>query len=224
MSKKNEKIKYLISHIILNKRLISNSFKNKKHQYYNKIMKPIWLIVLIGCASLFSSGINAEIIDNGNYTTDTLTGLDWLDISETKGLSYYQVLSLIEEGGKLEGWTYATRQQINTFFSNAGLIKSLNSKKNLNSVSRLLDLLGRTNLREKEEWGDECKFLYGSEFTVEFFKKKTHRVYIGSIAKVGVIDNERGVVILNNILVSLGASEINDKVGSALVRKRVFKN
>ena len=35
---------------------------------------------------------NATLLDFGDFTTDTETGLDWLDLSETVGLSYNDVL------------------------------------------------------------------------------------------------------------------------------------
>ena len=223
MLKITEKLKYLAIHVLLKKQEINVLLIKIDYHIYSKFIKTTCLMAMIGIMYIYSAKINAEIIDNGKYTTDTLTNLDWLDVSETVGLSYNQVLSQIDKGGNLEGWTFATRQQINVFISNVGFVIDLKAKKNINSVSKLLDLLGRTNFREKLERGDECKFMYGSVFTVQLFNKKIDRVYIGSIAKVGGVDNERGVVLLNNIQASLGAGEKSNKIGSALVRSRISK-
>ncbi len=50
----------------------------------------------------------AALIDNGGFTTDTVTGLDWLDIYHTDGNTYNQALAKISAGGSLVGWRFAT--------------------------------------------------------------------------------------------------------------------
>jgi len=55
--------------------------------------------------------VNAALIDNGTYTTDTYTGLDWLDLSETSGLSYNDARLLLPE------WRYATNPEVENLFS-----------------------------------------------------------------------------------------------------------
>ena len=51
---------------------------------------------------------NAAIIDNGSYTTDTESGLDWLDVTLSINRSYSDVSSQFGSGGDFEGWRYAT--------------------------------------------------------------------------------------------------------------------
>ena len=60
----------------------------------------------------------AAFIDGEVFTTDTATGLDWLDVTETQGYSYNATLEAISAGGNLVGWRFAT---INEFY---GLIDS----------------------------------------------------------------------------------------------------
>src|SRR5215470_2641662 len=55
-------------------------------------------------------GEAATLIDQGTFTTDTATGLDWLDVTQTQGLSYNAVTSLL--GSSLAGWQYATLAQV----------------------------------------------------------------------------------------------------------------
>lgn len=62
---------------------------------------------------LFSSAIfnaNAALIDNGNFTTDTTQGLDWLDLSATAEMSYADAI------GANSGWRLATNFEVEKLF------------------------------------------------------------------------------------------------------------
>jgi hypothetical protein len=61
-------------------------------------------IIGIGFILSVSTLANATLIDNGDYTTDTESGLDWLDWTET--LSDTQSEALAEFSG--DGWRIAT--------------------------------------------------------------------------------------------------------------------
>lgn len=63
---------------------------------------------------------HATLIDNDSFTTDTETGLDWLDVTGTTNLSINYVRSQMEIGGAFEGWQYASRVQIGEFWNHAG--------------------------------------------------------------------------------------------------------
>lgn len=69
----------------------------------------------------FSLTANAALIDNGVYTSDTASGLDWLDLTETRGLSYFDVVSNIENGGSFSGWRYATIEELSAVTQQFGL-------------------------------------------------------------------------------------------------------
>ena len=67
--------------------------------------------IILGASLLFVSvQVNALIIDSADntYFSDTESGLDWLDTSFSLGLSVANVLSLTGSGNSLEGWRYAT--------------------------------------------------------------------------------------------------------------------
>lgn len=58
---------------------------------------------------------NALLINLGDVTRDTRTGLDWLDLTETQGISYDAVLG--GAGGYLDdGWKIATGDLIDDLF------------------------------------------------------------------------------------------------------------
>jgi hypothetical protein len=64
-------------------------------------------IIGIGFILSVSTLSNATLIDNGDYTTDTESGLDWLDWSETLGDT--QAEALAEFSG--DGWRIATSME-----------------------------------------------------------------------------------------------------------------
>lgn len=70
--------------------------------------------------TLFTNLASAALIDNNIYTTDTATGLDWLDLTQTVNTDYSLVESQMGAGGQFEGWTLATPDQVITLLGNAG--------------------------------------------------------------------------------------------------------
>ncbi|MEW8276540.1 MAG: PEP-CTERM sorting domain-containing protein [Candidatus Thiodiazotropha sp.] len=89
----------------------------------------IWKISLLTLLFLPVSPVNAKLIeadwdryayDNNLLTYDTDTGLYWLDLSVTTGLSYNFVEDLISDG-TLGEFTHASISQLREFHTNAGL-------------------------------------------------------------------------------------------------------
>ena len=74
------------------------------------------------CGFLISGTVFAtsQVLDNGKYTTDTITGLDWLDLTETRGLSFDDVSSQLGIGQRYEGWRFASRAEVTQFWEDAG--------------------------------------------------------------------------------------------------------
>jgi len=87
-------------------------------------MKVRLLVALYASLMALSCNVSAttivSIVDHGTYVSDTVTGLDWLDITETAGWSYNQVVGEMGSGGAFEGWSYATRAQVSTLFDAFG--------------------------------------------------------------------------------------------------------
>jgi hypothetical protein len=67
---------------------------------------------------LGNSYVSAAIVDNDKFTTDTISGLDWMDVTETSGLSFDEVSVQLGIGGAYEGWRYATDIEFNTLVGN----------------------------------------------------------------------------------------------------------
>lgn len=87
---------------------------------------------------LFSAGDNL-------LTFDTATGLEWLDVDQTIGLSFNQVTANV--GGWIDlGFVYASIDQVSTLYSNAGVTDRTNTpvSSNFAGASELLMKLGCT--------------------------------------------------------------------------------
>jgi hypothetical protein len=65
------------------------------------------LAVAVFCVS--SAPALATLLDRGSFTTDTDSGLDWLDVTATAGMSYGTVL---DSHFPLAGWRYATLDEL----------------------------------------------------------------------------------------------------------------
>jgi hypothetical protein len=91
----------------------------------HKIMGSVSVVALAAAATFCVLGIQeasaTTLVDKGVYTLDTTTGLDWLDLTLTKGYTYNQVTT--NTGGAnfiAQGWRYATAVELGQFFTDAG--------------------------------------------------------------------------------------------------------
>jgi hypothetical protein len=71
---------------------------------------------------VFTLGARAEVLDLGDVTRDASTGLDWLDVTVTQGLSYNQVAARLGPGGDFEGWRFATADELGELIVNFGYV------------------------------------------------------------------------------------------------------
>lgn len=80
-------------------------------------LKTIIFFITAMAIATFS---HAAFLDNGDFSTDTQSRLDWLDVTETLGLSYNQVQAQFTSGGSLDGWRYATGDEFDQLLINFG--------------------------------------------------------------------------------------------------------
>lgn len=76
--------------------------------------------VICACSIISAINVNASILDMDNMTYDTDTGLYWLDVTETYGMSYNEVILETSTGGSLPGWRYATPSELDQLIINFG--------------------------------------------------------------------------------------------------------
>ncbi len=74
-----------------------------------KFLTSLCIIVTIA----LSSNAHATLIDNGLFTSDNTTGLDWLDLSISAGQSYNSTATIND------GWRYATNEEVENLFNTA---------------------------------------------------------------------------------------------------------
>lgn len=87
----------------------------------------------------------ATLVDHGPFTTDTATGLDWLDLPLTLGQSRDSVLA----GAYVaHGWRYASDNEVSALFLGVGAdpaaLTSYYSSRNYLPAKTLAELLGVT--------------------------------------------------------------------------------
>ncbi|RDH84531.1 MAG: hypothetical protein DIZ80_03395 [endosymbiont of Galathealinum brachiosum] len=116
----------------------------------------IVMAVLFVTALLYSHVSSAELIEvpweansninNTMLTLDTSSGLEWLDLSYTDGISWEQVNKLIVDGA-LKGFRLATFHELMSFFKQAGITKSGFNPDDVGewgNMRLLIDLIGST--------------------------------------------------------------------------------
>jgi len=117
------------------------------------------LPVSVGCLLLLLPAVSmrAELIqaDSPRYgqnafTIDTATGLAWLDLPFSVGLSYLEVVAATQAGGSFEGFRYATALEVLTLYADAGIPGTGFYPENSaggQSASSLISLLGATSFQ-----------------------------------------------------------------------------
>jgi len=89
-------------------------------------------------AALLSLPVPAEAV-----YMDLTTGLQWLEFNQSGHMTYTQVLQALEPGGRLEGYRYATADEVRGLFHAHGIVANgewLSS--NFAPIKGLLDNLG----------------------------------------------------------------------------------
>ena len=84
---------------------------------------------------------------DGLLTDDSETGLQWLDLTETYGITYTDMLSQLEPGGDFTGFRYATGAEVEQLWRNGGVeyIDSDFRSETVDPVTALQNLLGAWN-------------------------------------------------------------------------------
>ena len=77
------------------------------------------VFALSALVCVFSLPPHATLIDFGNVTRDTDSGLDWLDVPITANLSYRGVLDGVGNTWLADGWRYATGSEVCALFHSA---------------------------------------------------------------------------------------------------------
>ena len=156
----------------------------------------------------WAGAANAVLVDNGLTTIDTETGLEWLDITETVGLSYNAVLGSAFVVN--DGYRYASEAEVFELYNNAGGTGTVNVQflaENTAPAILLLGLMGCTS----ELVGNPCDGVPEDWSTA---------MWGASSEFIGLIDDHPSGGVLATRWVSYGNDDASFRqdVGSFLVR------
>jgi hypothetical protein len=116
-------------------------------------MKMVPYKILVWLISLCLTGLSAKAdliqatdpsFGLNSLTIDTTTGLGWLDVSLSAGLSYQQVLADTQPGGSFSGFRFATAQEVLNLYTSAGIPETGFYPLSTSSITSLLSLIGIT--------------------------------------------------------------------------------
>ena len=115
----------------------------------NKSLTLAFILLSLFTAASRASLLEVDYLAAGDklLTRDTISDLEWLDLTQTTDISYTEMLGLLAPGGRYEGFRYATVNDIDRLQLNAGLRPGLfrsTSRVETNIAIELLDKLGVT--------------------------------------------------------------------------------
>jgi len=115
-----------------------------KSRLLGALCAPCLLFVSnITCAALVERDL--FLSGDGLLTYDSITGYEWLDLTETKGLSYNYVAGQLGVGGAYEGFNIGSSTDIVSLFTSGGWTGALNTN-HFNDQARANEALGLINL------------------------------------------------------------------------------
>lgn len=138
--------------------------------------------VLTASAVLMTCAANSNVVfeDHGQFSTDSKTGLDWLDVTATAGLSYAQVLA--GAGGWLsQGWRYANGNEIRSLFSQyVGTGPENMYSDNYSTAQRIIRQMGVSNSCGNSEGVNIFVATCGNQISIDaFFNDGTDNRTVG---------------------------------------------
>lgn len=94
-----------------------------------------------------TQGLATTLVNQGNNTLDTNTGLQWLDTNLTLGRSYNNVLANLNNGADVAyGYRFATRNEISQLMTDGGIANPCTTCSDPAALLNLIELLGPTSV------------------------------------------------------------------------------
>jgi len=84
------------------------------------MIKLLRVLAAAGVLAICSTSVNAILIDGEGFLHDSVSGLDWLDVGNTIGISINDIDNELQQGGHLFGWRFATNLDVSALMLNAG--------------------------------------------------------------------------------------------------------
>ncbi len=177
-------------------------------------------VALMGLAGVQAALVERDFESAGDaqLTYDTETGLEWLDLPLTAGLSFNDMSLLLAPGQIYEGFRLATFEDVAALFENAGILTltfgGFANTGESDEVLSLIELLGQTGFADGGFPGPAFRGLYD-----ESFSPGTH-----AYASIGI--REIDLFTLATIGQSIDPIQFSDdlsnsSIGTLLVRDAV---
>jgi len=176
-------------------------------------------LALAGIFVFASGSVNAAVIDNGYYTSDTVSGLDWLDVTISSNQSFNYVSSQFGVGQEYEGWRYATSLEFNDLIGSFGSTPPsgparyiLIEVNNYSAADVLVALLGSTT---------DVRFMHEYGMTYDALNGKSEGEYydgtLGLLADEGWAPDRRVTALISDNDKTASSEDASDAYNSAVL-------
>ena len=127
---------------------------NKK--LFAGLATALFMFGMIGSANAALVERDFLVTGDNLLTYDTESGLEWLDLEITRGMSYSEVESELVNGGSLEGFSIANAEQMTELYLNGGFTYPLgpnifNDDTAMDQIKGLISLFGNTITDGRED-------------------------------------------------------------------------
>jgi len=151
----------------------------------NKKLRIVFLGLVLFCIPISQThAALIGVVDHDDYFTDTQSGLDWLDVTQSANISFTQMQSnLLDEQSEFYGWRYASIKEFGQMVDNTTGLKT--------------GITGgyQMYLKEGEEFGDLIA-LFGSTLDLYALQTFGHDIETENGWAADSVEQTRGM--LNN--------------------------
>jgi len=159
-------------------------------------MKKQLIGITLGLALLGGAGgAQADLLDGSggglNWTTDTESSLDWLDLSHSLNMTYSYVTGNMDAGETFHGWRYATMTEITTFWNHI-------------TGDTFYGIMGHQSAYE--DWTDEVAARVGYTLQDAPVNSTDPALYSEVRGMSGILDGDQVVYALLRDFTNLGTS------------------
>lgn len=197
--------------------LHSISQKFNRSEIYRALLVLTTCFCLTGTANATLTSVDLNTAGDGLITLDDVTGLEWLDLTETVGLSQSSVQAELDSGGQFEGWRYASTAETVDLWENFGITMTL-GQQSLGSgvhpsILNAIPFLGDTYLSVSGSGSYEGYFGV-SGMTSDFYVNSSGTVFVHIVSDYYQPSQDRSVAGI----AGLNSGSARAHGGSYLVR------
>lgn len=179
-------------------------------------MRLIMLVVML----VLGLPVNAALVDNGAYTTDSVSGLDWLDLSATFDMT------LSDAQAANSGWRLATDSEVNNLFSQL-FPNFYETASNCNEFTNYCGISDSNNGASADQAArvDNFVLLFGAAYSTNpdlIVSRGLYRDDLNNLRYMGIIDEYSSNRVFGMDYTAILPEDISvSNIGTYLVRSSV---